>query len=106
MALCCLVYTLLQYGLLYWFTGKRSPGAPLEHGLEVIRISGEETAAFEILPDSVADSVCSDWFTSFLYMVFVQEMMSAFLLVSSVLWVAALIAIISGNFVLSMATIR
>ena len=22
MALCCLVYTLLQYGLLYWFTGK------------------------------------------------------------------------------------
>jgi hypothetical protein len=39
-------------------------------------------------------------------MVFVQEMMSAFLLVSSVLWVAALIAIISGYFVLSMATIR
>ena len=44
---------------------KRSPGAPLEHGLEDIRISGEETATFEILPDSVADSVCSNWFTSF-----------------------------------------
>lgn len=105
MALCCLVYTLLQYGLLYWFTGKDRRALHWNTDWKSLGFLVKKPLLLKYYRIALLTPFVLIGLLPFIHGLCTGNDV-CFLLVSSVLWVAALIAIISGNFVLSMATIR